>query len=85
MEQSLEKLNEKNEVDWTNYLDKDVITGKPITGKRFFKFKEEINSLRAITEKFLNSTMNDIAQGLPSVTAEKTTKKRDILFDEVKI
>ena len=29
--------------------------------------------------------MNDINQGLPSVTAEKTTKKRDILFDEAKV
>ena len=52
-------------------------------GEKFFKYKQEIITLRASTEKFLNMTMNDIAQGLPSVTAEENTKKRDVLFDEI--
>ena len=40
LEQSLEKLNEKNEENWLEYLDQDQVTGKPRLGERFFAYKQ---------------------------------------------
>ena len=83
LEQSLERLNGKNEEDWTEYLDIDQVSKKPIMGEKFFKYKQEIITLREAAERHLNSAVADIEAGLPDVAVEKTTKRRDVLFDEI--
>ena len=42
---SLEKLNAKNEEEWTQYLDDDMVRKIPIIGQTFCKYKEEIINL----------------------------------------
>ena len=75
---SLEKLNAKNEEDWTQYLDTDMVRKVPIIGQTFCKYKEEIINLQDAVTNQLNNMMDDIEAGLPDVKMEIWTNVRDI-------
>jgi len=52
-------------------------------GERFFKYKQEIITLRETAERHLNSSMASIGAGLPEVTKEVSGGRRDVLFEEI--
>ena len=53
-------------------------------GERFFKYKQEIITLRETAERHLNSSMASIEAGLPEVTKEVAGGgRRDVLFEEI--
>ena len=83
LEQSLEKLNEMNEENWLEYLDQDMVNGKPRLGERFFAYKQRLTTLQSTAEKFLNSTMHDIEEGLPSIAKETKHSKGDYMFEKI--
>lgn len=57
LESSLEKLNKRNEEDWYSYV--DVNAFKEIhLGERFFKYKEEINTLRSTLGEHFSRVIN---------------------------
>ena len=66
LEQSLERLNEKNEEDFTEYLDKDE-NGGYSSGGRWLSYQAEIKDLSAATEKHLNNSMAAIISDFPEV------------------
>ncbi len=53
LEKYLEQLTKLSEVDWLKYIDKDF-KGKCVLGERFFKYKQDINSVRIVLEKHFN-------------------------------
>ena len=83
LEQSLEKLNEKNEEDWTRHMDVDAVRKRPIMGTRFFKYKQDIITLQDAATRHLNALMADIEAGLPQVKAEQVTKTTDVKFASI--
>ena len=53
-------------------------------GEKFYKYKQEIITLREAAEKHLNSCISSIEAGLPEVAREKMNQqKRDIKFLEI--
>ena len=53
LEKYLEQLTKLSEEDWLKYIDKDF-KGKCVLGERFFKYKQDINSVRIVLEKHFN-------------------------------
>lgn len=68
LESSLESLNKKNEEDWESYIDIDV-NKKMILADKFFKFKQEVNSLKDTVEKHFSKILGDLEAGMPDVPA----------------
>jgi len=53
LEKYLEQLTKLSEEDWLKYIDKDI-KGNSVIGERFFKYKQDINSVRIVLEKHFN-------------------------------
>lgn len=77
LEASLEKLNKRNEEDWQLYLEVDGF-GAIHLGDRFFKYKQDVNSLRDAVERHFSKVINQIEAGLPDVTDEEEKTEDDV-------
>lgn len=81
LESSLEKLNKRNEEDWYSYV--DVNAFKEIhLGEKFFKYKEEINTLRSTLGEHFSRVIIQIEAGLPDVKDEKGENESDLVFTD---
>ncbi len=90
LENSLEKLVKVHEDDWTKHIEYSQIMGetydeemmmnegvkpkKNRLGERFFKYKQEVNSLKETLERHFGMVISEIEAGLPSVEVEETTE-----------
>jgi hypothetical protein len=80
LEASLEKLNRRNEEDWSKYLEVDEINCnlfyllndgiELMIGKRFLDFKSEVISLKNAVENHFSRVISQIEAGLPEVKDE---------------
>jgi hypothetical protein len=88
LEESLEKLNKRNEEDWQLYLDTDGY-GRKIyfsllnkleihLGSRFIRYKEEVNNLRHVMEKYFKEVISDIEAGLPSIPDDMKIRESEV-------
>ena len=76
----MECLNQKNEERFTDYLEKDY-KGQTILGHAFFKYKQEMSTLRDTVERHINNLMSSIENGLPEVkVAINANDKTDYTF-----
>ena len=57
LEGSLEKLNKKNEEEWQHHLDVDSY-GSIHLGDRFFKYKQDVNTLKEAVEHHFSKVIN---------------------------
>jgi hypothetical protein len=70
LEGSLEKLNKRNEEDWQLYLEANE-DGKLHIGEKFFRYKQDVNTLRDAVERHFSKVINQIEAGLPEVANEE--------------
>lgn len=69
LESSLEKLNKRNEEDWQLYVEVDG-QGAIHLGERFFRYKQDVNSLKTAVETHFSKVINQIEAGLPDIQDE---------------
>ena len=53
LEKYLEQLTGLSEQDWLKYIDRDF-KGQSQLGERFFKYKQDINSVKIVLERHFN-------------------------------
>ncbi len=88
LESSLEKLVKVHEDDWMKHLEQSLMMGetydeellknggvqssKNHLGERFFKYKQDVNSLKETLERHFSTVIGEIEAGLPSVQVEES-------------
>jgi hypothetical protein len=93
LESSLEKLVKVHESDWMQHLDQALMMGetydeemqtigvpkpkKTHLGERFFKYKQQVNSLKETLERHFGTVISEIEAGLPSVQVEESKEGDD--------
>ena len=79
LETNLERLNKRMEENWLDYVEYDP-QGKLICGPKFIRYKENVNTLREVVERHLNTVMVEIMNGLPSIMNIQEDEE-DYVFD----
>ena len=90
LEFSLEKLVKKHEENWKDYIEPVIIitqdnsshqintfAGGMHLGEKFFKYKQEVNTMRDTVERHFSKVINEIEAGLPSVSFEEVKVEDD--------
>lgn len=87
LEFSLEKLVKKHEENWKDYIEPEInmnpgqkgSSSAPNMhlGERFFKYKQDVNTMRDTVERHFSKIINEIEAGLPSVSYEEVKKEDD--------
>lgn len=79
LESDVEKLTARTEEDWVAYTDVDINNDIQL-GEKFFKFKQDLITLRATLENHFNKCLVSIQQGLPEVVDDDDDDD-EILFE----
>ncbi len=68
------------EQNWLDNVEYDV-SGKMFLAAKFFRYKEQVTTLRNAVEHHFNNVMREISNGLPSISDEQEDSNIDYTFD----